>query len=175
MPAAPIDLGRSSVAPDACAAVYLSWSTGPAIGCVADTQPRRADFTFEIRRAPRMGPDAPVWAPVGCPARREPGARQPEQYAQIMVAAKSGDRPETTRAGRCGSPCASTTDRRRRFSAFLSSSTRTGIGGIRQSWSSPCCPRAAGTSGAVDRIATQRGQAGWPAAFGAPVVTNRLQ
>ena len=28
-----------------------------------------------------MGPDAPVWAPVVCPARPKPGARQPEQYA----------------------------------------------------------------------------------------------
>ncbi|EUA52545.1 hypothetical protein I552_8653 [Mycobacterium xenopi 3993] len=29
MPAAPIDLGRSGGAPDVCAAVYLSWFTGP--------------------------------------------------------------------------------------------------------------------------------------------------
>jgi hypothetical protein len=28
-----------------------------------------------------MGPDAPVWALVVCPARREPAPRQPEQYA----------------------------------------------------------------------------------------------
>lgn len=75
---APIASIRSGVAPGCCAAVYLSWSTGPR-GRVC--RPHAAWSASEIRRAPRMGPEAPVWAPVVCPTRRKPGARQPEQYA----------------------------------------------------------------------------------------------
>src|SRR6202035_5591791 len=75
---APIRLYRSGVAPGCCAAVYLSWSTGPR-GRVC--RPHAAWSATEIRRAPRMGPEAPVWTPVVCPTRRKPGARQPEQYA----------------------------------------------------------------------------------------------
>ena len=74
-PIARIDLAS---APGCCAAVYLSWSTGPR-GRVC--RPHAAWSAIEIRRVPRLGPDAPVWAPVVCPTRRKPGARQPEQYA----------------------------------------------------------------------------------------------
>src|ERR1700751_592283 len=61
-----------------CAAVYLSWSTGPrGRAC----HPYAASSAAKIGRVPRMGPDAPGWALVVCPSRRKPGARQPEQYA----------------------------------------------------------------------------------------------
>jgi hypothetical protein len=43
--------------------------------------PSRSLVRERNRRAPRMGPEAPVWTPVVCPTRRKPGARQPEQYA----------------------------------------------------------------------------------------------
>jgi hypothetical protein len=43
--------------------------------------PSRSLVRDRNRRAPRLGPEAPVWAPVVCPARRKPGSRQPEQYA----------------------------------------------------------------------------------------------
>src|SRR5690242_4627216 len=61
-----------------CAAVYLSWFTGPrGRAC----HPHAASSAIEIRRSQRMGPDAPVWTLVVCPTRRKPGSRQPEQYA----------------------------------------------------------------------------------------------
>src|ERR1700739_1075851 len=75
---APIARINLACAPACCAAVYLSWSTGPR-GRVC--RPHAALSAIEIRRAPRMGPDAPVWAPVVCPTRRKPGAREPEEYA----------------------------------------------------------------------------------------------
>lgn len=59
-----------------------------------------AVYLSEVHRSPRSGvsparilrldgnpplsklaPDAPVWAPVVCPARRKPGSEQPDQYA----------------------------------------------------------------------------------------------
>src|ERR1700761_7763619 len=75
---APIARRDLASAPACCAAVYLSWSTGPR-GRVC--HPHAASSATEIHRVPRMGPDAPVWALVVCPTRRKPGARQPEQYA----------------------------------------------------------------------------------------------
>src|ERR1700744_1833548 len=83
-PSAPIRLGRLGPVEHRagyCAAVYLSWSTGPTVGCVTLTQPWRDYFQAGMSRVPRMRPDAPGWALVVCPARRKPGARQPEQYA----------------------------------------------------------------------------------------------
>src|SRR6202048_3046224 len=59
-------LYRSGVAPGCCAAVYLSWSTGPR-GRVC--RPHAAWSAIEIRRVPRLGPDAPGWAPVVGPTR----------------------------------------------------------------------------------------------------------
>src|ERR1700742_512128 len=44
-------------------------------------RPHAAWSATEIGLVPRLGPEAPVWTPVVCPARRKPGARQPEQYA----------------------------------------------------------------------------------------------
>lgn len=84
LPGAPIDpvlLDRSSVAPNTAPLFTCRRSTGPALGRVARTQPCRDQFQGRNRRASRVGPDAPVWALVVCPARRKPGAGQPEQYA----------------------------------------------------------------------------------------------
>src|SRR3954453_18773303 len=49
----------------------------PAVGCVTRTHtPTRRKSAIS-----KLAPDAPVWAPVVCLARREPGAEQPDQYA----------------------------------------------------------------------------------------------
>ena len=59
-PAAAPALLRALASP--AAAVYLSWFTGPAVGCVALTQPRKSDNI----PLTRWRPDAPLSALVGC-------------------------------------------------------------------------------------------------------------
>ena len=53
-------------------------------------RPHAASHASKIRRDRRLGPDAPVWAPVVChgqavPKRHRPSAGQPEQYALDRV------------------------------------------------------------------------------------------
>src|SRR5690625_5199548 len=87
------------IALGAAAAVYLSWSTGPrGRAC----RPNTTSCTVKKLRAARVGPDAPGWALVVCPARGNPGAGEPEQYAPDRV---SGQIPGPITAGPpAGSP-----------------------------------------------------------------------
>jgi hypothetical protein len=96
------------------------WSTDPRARVC---RPCARSPASEIRRTRVLGPDAPVRALVVCPARFEPGSRQPEQYAldpgRFQIPGQSpGGRPSLPKAWHPRMPTGSATSRSGRFPAL---------------------------------------------------------
>jgi len=73
----------------------------PLFTCLKYTDPRgrvcrpRALRPHDESWRSKLGPDAPMRTPVVCPAGREPGSRQPDQYAPDRRARQIAGHPSS--------------------------------------------------------------------------------